>query len=537
MPPSLPKSSDVEPVAKSGGNSVVFPDANRRHFDHPCGSDRISAADAIDVSAWPLSSWTAVTTEKIAMWHSPTTKEAPMTGADGKPALAGRPPQWDDADIAHLVDEENGRLDPRIYTDQALYELELERIFGRSWLLMGHETQISKPGDFMTNYMGEDPVIVARQRNGKIRVFLNQCRHRGMRICRADGGNAKSFTCSYHGWAYDSGGRLVSVPFAERAFPNLKKEEWGPLQARVATYKGLIFANWDPEAPDLETYLGEATFYMDHMLDRTEAGTEAIPGIQKWVIPCNWKLAAEQFCSDMYHAGTTAHLSGILAGLPDGADPSELAPPTEGIQYRAPWGGHGTGFYVGDPNLLLAIMGPKVAEYMTQGPAAAKASERLGSTERGERLMAQHMTIFPTCSFLPGINTIRAWHPRGPNEIEVWAFTVVDADAPDEMKEEYRRQTLRTFSAGGVFEQDDGENWVEIQQVLRGHKARSRPFNAEMGLGQAKTGDPVYPGAISYVYSDEAARGLYTHWARMMSSPDWATLDATRPALSESTST
>ena len=250
-----------------------------------------------------------------------------MTDVQCEPALAGRKPKWADADIAELVDERTGRLDPRIYTDEALYEQELERIFGRSWLLMGHETQIPKAGDFMTNYMGEDPVMVVRQKNGEIRVFLNQCRHRGMRICRADGGNAKSFTCSYHGWAYDTGGNLVSVPFEEQAFPGLRKEDWGPLQARVETYKGLIFANWDADAPDLDTYLGEAKFYMDHMLDRTEAGTEAIPGIQKWVIPCNWKFAAEQFCSDMYHAGTTSHLSGILAGLPDGVDLSELAPP------------------------------------------------------------------------------------------------------------------------------------------------------------------------------------------------------------------
>ncbi|GAB6919769.1 aromatic ring-hydroxylating dioxygenase subunit alpha [Rhodococcus erythropolis] len=453
-----------------------------------------------------------------------------MTNQLGRTSTdAARNPRWSDKDVASLFDRENGRIDPQIYTDEALYQQELELIFGRSWLLLGHETQIPKAGDFMTQYMGEDPVIVSRQRDGSISVFLNQCRHRGMRICRADGGNAKSFTCSYHGWAYDSAGNLVSVPFQQEAFPDLKKEDWGPLKARVETYKGLIFANWDSEAPDLDTYLGEAKFYMDHMLDRTEAGTEALPGIEKWVIQCNWKFAAEQFCSDMYHVGTTSHLSGLLAGLPDEIDIREVQPPTTGIQYSAPWGGHGSGFYIGEMGTLAAVMGMKILEYYTSGPAAEKAAKRLGSAVRGSQATGQHMTVFPTCSFLPGINTIRTWHPRGPHEIEVWSFTVVDADAPAEIKEEYRRQTIRTFSAGGVFDQDDGENWVEIQSVLRGHKARSRPFNAEMSLRETNTADPDWPGTISYVYSEEAARGFYAHWSRMMTAPDWAALNATRP--------
>ena len=173
---------------------------------------------------------------------------------------------------------------------------------------------------------------------------------------------------------------------------------------------------------------------------------------------------------------------------------------------------------------VFTVMGPKVTQYWTEGPAADLAEKRLGQTMPVRRMFGQHMNIFPTCSFLPAINTIRSWHPRGPNEIEVWAFTLVDADAPEEIKEEYRRNNIRTFSAGGVFEQDDGENWVEIQKVLRGHKAKSQPLNAQMGLGRSKTGHPDFPGKVGYVYAEEAARGMYHHWARVMSEPSWATL-------------
>lgn len=438
--------------------------------------------------------------------------------------------RWSNEAIRSLVDEEKGLLDPRIYADQDLYELELERIFGRCWLMLGHETHIPKTGDYMTTYMGEDPVIMVRQKDGGIKVFLNQCRHRGMRICRSDAGNAKAFTCTYHGWAYDIGGNLASVPFEKEAFCDKKegdcgfeKAAWGPLQARVETYKGLIFANWDPEAPDLLTYLSDAAPYMDTILDRTEAGTEAIGGIQKWVIPCNWKFAAEQFCSDMYHAGTMSHLSGVLSGLPPEMDLTQMQLPTTGAQFRAAWGGHGTGWFIDDPSILLAGVGPKVTQYWTQGPAAEKAAKRLNKMPT-PRMFGQHMTVFPTCSFLPGINTIRTWHPRGPGEMEVWAFILVDADAPAEIKEEFRRQNIRTFNAGGTFEQDDGENWVEIQRVLRGYKARSSSLCAQMGLNLPGRGNPDFPGNTAYVYAEEAARGMYRHWARMMSEPDWETL-------------
>jgi len=432
---------------------------------------------------------------------------------------------WSIEEIKKLVSDENGTLDARIYNDDALYELELERVFARSWILLGHESHIPNTGDFLNTYIGEDPVILVRQKDNSLRVFLNQCRHRGMKLSRDDSGNAKAFVCTYHGWAHDISGELIDVPFEEQAHcGHLDKSEWGPLQARVDTYRGLIFANWDEEAPSLNDYLSDAKPYMDVMFNRSEVGTEVIGGIQKSIIPANWKFAAEQFCSDMYHAGTMSHLSGVEAGLPDGVNLNDVEIPSNGNQFRAKWGGHGTGYFVDQPGLLAAIMGPKITEHMTASPQAEKASERLGSSMFGQRMMGQHMTIFPTCSFLPGINTIRTWHPRGPNAMEVWTFIVIDADAPDHIKEEFRKQNIRTFSVGGVFEQDDGENWIEVQKVFRGNKARKTKMNAQMGLGNSTNDHPDFPGRIGDVYSEDAARGFYQHWLRMMTEPSWDTL-------------
>src|SRR5271167_2709232 len=175
-------------------------------------------------------------------------------------------------DMNHLVDAERGLISRRIFIEQEIYEQELKQIFARCCLFLCHESQIPRPGDFFTTYMGEDPVLVVRDTAGQVHAFLNVCRHRGNRLCRAETGNVATFTCAYHGWTYRNDGRLVGVPYLKEAYHNeLDRERWGLVPvAQLDGYKGLLFATFDPEAPPLREYLGEMTFYLDAFFDRRE---------------------------------------------------------------------------------------------------------------------------------------------------------------------------------------------------------------------------------------------------------------------------
>jgi len=109
-------------------------------------------------------------------------------------------------DFDQLVDVKNGFISREIFVDANIFREELDKVFTRAWLLVGHESLVPDPGDFYTSRMGEESVILCRDKKVEIHVFLNSCRHRGMKVCRYEQGNTSLFTCPYHSWTYTTDG-------------------------------------------------------------------------------------------------------------------------------------------------------------------------------------------------------------------------------------------------------------------------------------------------------------------------------------------
>jgi len=426
-----------------------------------------------------------------------------------------------------LVDFETGVISREIFVSEDIYQEEQEQVFARAWLLVGHESQVSKPGDYFVSCMGEESVILCCDRESKIHVFLNSCRHRGMKVCRYDEGNAPVFTCPYHGWSYATDGKLVGVPYFKDAYhQKLDKDQWGLVEvAQLHNYKGSIWATWDPNAPPFLDYIGGMSLYLDQLLDYRdgrEGGSEVIGGVQKWTMPCNWKFPAENFAGDGAH--NISHRSVDIAGIgPSGRgrrDDAEFAKAFR-LQSSFPELGHGatSDLYLEDvPHVPTYQNTPVVEEYFRH--INEERQRRLGEKAR---LLGLVGTAFPNMSFLARQpRSIAVWHPRGPHKTEAWRWFLVDKDTPDEVKDILRHYCIRYSGPGGLTEQDDMENWNYAHTASRGVIARRHPYNYEMGLG-FDTLDVGYPGTTaSGKPTEENARAFYTRWAQLMDAKSWA---------------
>lgn len=197
---------------------------------------------------------------------------------------------------------EPDRVHGSLYTDPDIFAAELERIWHRTWVFVGHESEVGQPGDYVVKTIGTQPIIVTRDRDGHIHALINRCPHRGNLVCEAAHGNANSFRCPYHGWTFSNAGKLLGYPFSAGYGGTQAKTGLGLVRVpRIDSIHGFVFGSLAPEGPTLAEHLGGAAEAFDRLAALAPTGRiELTAGWVEHAVRANWKMLVENE-TDGYH--------------------------------------------------------------------------------------------------------------------------------------------------------------------------------------------------------------------------------------------
>lgn len=449
-----------------------------------------------------------------------------------------------------LIDTESREVSLRVLNDPEVYKLEQALIFAKSWIVVGHATEIPEPGRFVTRYIAEDSVIVTRRRDETIDVLLNVCTHRGMQVCRAEAGTAKHFKCPYHGWLFGPDGALKAAPYEREMYSDgLDKQQLGLQKARVEIFCGIIFATWDLEAPTLAEYLGEYAWYLQAMFGRTDDGIEVYGAPQRFTLRANWKTAGEQFAGDGYHAISLHRSLSEMGFRRPGVNGDARDLGQYGIDVSTP---QGHGLRCMDRRLQF----PQITEELARASGPLDVLSKvppLGVPLELVNQLPNHLTedqlraivlnpptaggLFPNVGIAcfasptpdgPGPSFgLHVFQPKGPDTMEFWHWNFVEKGASEEFKRWSNRATTLGLGSTGMIEVDDAEAWPSMQQSARGYMGRKHSMKYQALLGQNK---PKDWGGGGYVYEgytkDDNQWNWWLRYREFMMGNPWVTAGA-----------
>jgi phenylpropionate dioxygenase-like ring-hydroxylating dioxygenase large terminal subunit len=426
--------------------------------------------------------------------------------------------------LAMLVQAD--RVHRSVYADAAIFELEMDRVFGRAWLLVGHESQVPSPGDYFTTRMGREPVIVVNQ-GSRIEVLINRCMHRGSMVCAEGRGNTERFVCPYHGWSYDRAGALQAVPFAS-GYEKDKLPKGLNAAPRVAVYRGFVFASLSATGPDLLEFLGPAKASLDDFVDRAPGGElEVAGGVFKHAYNGNWKLMLENHLDGAHPAWVHASSVAVARSAPEPGKPGEEhyydiavrqmrqngAPDAvwEGTGiWATPWGHGYMGDYHDDSRLVAGLGNPVFDLYRK------KLVEEKGEAEADRilRVTLWNTILYPNASFMSQFRQLRIVHPLAVDRSAVYTYSFRMKNAPERMFRDTIAFANVVNGTGSWVLTDDLEVYERIQ---RGFSSGAVEW-AYIGRGHGRDvqqPDGATRGASGT--SEVFIRGQMAAWLRYMS--------------------
>ncbi|MGE0097175.1 MAG: Rieske 2Fe-2S domain-containing protein [Hydrogenophaga sp.] len=416
------------------------------------------------------------------------------------PAASSPAPAWE-----RLVrpDQVHGSL----YTDPAIYQEELRKIWQRTWVYVGHESEIPNANDFVMKSIGPEPVLMTRDKAGAIHLLHNRCPHRGNRVCMSEQGNARSFTCPYHGWTFANDGDLKGYPFPS-GYEGVDRRELGLGRvARVGNYRGFIFGSMAAEGPTLEEHLGGAARSIDALCDTSPEGeVEITAGFLKHKVKANWKFLVENE-TDGYHPSFvhasifevaqsgigslySAESTAVSRDFGNGHTENDLRPEFRKRDVPMSWFG---------------TTADKLPDYVEKMNAAH-------GPEKARKIMIDgtpHVMIFPNL-FIAEIQ-IFVIQPLGVDETVQHVTALQFKGAPD-LNRRLRQQTMGSVGPAGFLLADDAEMYERTQMGVQ----MRNPEWLYLGRGKHRERRDEDGFLVGDNTDEVPTRGIWRHYKSMM---------------------
>lgn len=412
-------------------------------------------------------------------------------------------------DIASLV--ESDRVAGTLYSDPALFEREMDRIFHRTWVWVAHESEVAKGGDFKMAWVGRRPVIVTRDRRGGVNVLLNRCRHRGASVCETPKGNGNGFTCPYHAWSYALDGTLRGIPYPEGYEDVVEKKDLPLQRLRVGTYAGMIFASFDQDIEPLEDFLGGARLWIDRFMKQGAGYPIKVQGEHRFRFNGNWKIQLEN-TTDWYHF-PIVHRSWMSSV--DAETASMLSIMTDETAVTHALGnGHSVSISVAEHADLDVDDGTEKLQdrfgHIVEELSKDMPPEKVRRIVRSLHGAGFNLNLFPNVAM--SMAFFRVLRPLSVAETEIRHVALGLDGGPEIVNRERLRIHEHFQGPFGFGSPDDAEAWNRVQRGVAG--GAEMPILVNRGLGREKPDD--LGQATSHATDETGMREAYAMWKRMM---------------------
>lgn len=410
-----------------------------------------------------------------------------------------------------LVKED--RVHGNVYTDPQIFAEEMERIFYRGWVYVGHAGEIPEPGDFRLKKIGQQSVIMVRGEDGQVRLLMNRCRHRANTVCQVERGNAKMFRCAYHGWSYRNNGDLLSVTYQDGYDDSFRKEDYGLSSVpRMDMYRGFVFGSLSPAGITLDEHLGQpAKEQIDLFVDLSPEGEiDVTAGVHRYGYKGNWKFQIEN-AMDGYHPNFVHQTFFTALQKRTGTKLDLFTSRSTGLTRDL-----GNGHVMLDSREYNKENSRHLRAALPTTPGGQDYNEamvRRYGQERAEEILTAggtHTLVFPNL-ILIGVQ-IRVVQPLSPAETEVFLYPTLLKGVAPEMNAVRLRGHEAFFGPAGKGAVDDLEMF-ERNQV--GLSAQVDPWLV-LSRGrqrERRDGDGTLIGKMT---DEVTQRGIWRQWKKMM---------------------